>query len=249
MHEIDLEQVRLVIQQKTGLWLKDIDLAVWKLNNTIGEKQTNKILQECITTQNIHEDLLDACVVSETWFFRDFNVVYNAFNTYRASHDEPHVKIACIGSAYGQEAYSVAMFLDNLGIEYEVIGIDLNPKAVRFAQNGVYHIEEMYDIPGEYYHYISVDYDHDIITISKDIKEHVKFYQGNILDSKFMSQFFDQCDMILFRNTLMYMLPIKAFDAIENVEKLRKNADSPIILSPIEVLSLHDKLISGSFTY
>ncbi len=249
MHEVDLEQVRLIIQQKTGLWLKDIDLAILKLKSTIGEKQTNKILQECIATHNIHDDLLDACVVSETWFFRDFNVVYNAFYTYKATHNESNIKVACIGCAYGQEVYSTAMFLDNLGLQYEVIGIDINPKAIQFAKNGVYHIEEMYDIPGEYYHCFSVDYDHDIITISDNIKQHVRFYQGNVLDHQFMSHFFDQCNMILFRNTLMYMLPIKAFDTIEIVEKLRKHVDSPIILSPIEVLSLHDKLVSGTFAY
>lgn len=119
----------------------------------------------------------------------------------------------------GQEVYSLAMFLhENLlekhGIDFEIIGSDIDPEAVAYATNGVYPLKEVNTIPRKYLAQFWKKGKNklaDFAAIKPSLKEKVHFQTNNLLDIKIPKD--DGFDVIFCRNVLIYFTE-------ENVRKI-----------------------------
>ena len=88
------------------------------------------------------QSLLDAITVQETGFFRhaeQFDVLARDL----LPHLRPPVKIWSAGCANGQEAYSLAMVLDEQGVAGSVIATDLAETALERTSAGLYAAREI----------------------------------------------------------------------------------------------------------
>jgi chemotaxis protein methyltransferase CheR len=111
-------------------------------------------------------NLLNLVTVTETCFFRDAaqfrllrEYIIPTLMAERSARGGPKkIRIWSAGCSSGEEAYSIAITLDEMGVFYdpawtiEIIGTDLNTKALENARRGVYsaravrNLQERHDL-------------------------------------------------------------------------------------------------------
>lgn len=87
-------------------------------------------------------ELIEATLVPHTSFFRD-QLVMSALEALvlpllRRRFTEGTLRAWSIGTATGEEAWTLAMLLDEAGGAFEVLGTDLSASAIETARRGVY---------------------------------------------------------------------------------------------------------------
>lgn len=160
--------------------------------------------------RDLFENLFLECSINVTEFFRNpFTFLSIRHNVLAYLDSFPHIKIWSAGCSTGQEAVSLAIMLDELGILHksQIYASDINPYVVEEAQNGLYSLEmveksrENYKISGG-----TADFD-DYFTIRDSyarIKPHLKdrilYFQHSLLNKGVFNEF----HLILCRNVLIY---------------------------------------------
>lgn len=163
--------------------------------------------------------LLSLMTTHHTYFFREFShFEYLQFKVLpvliekaraRADHKISVWSAAC---SRGQEIYSLAMFLKfhlaNMApdITFEIIGSDVDPESVKFAANGVYHHNELKEVPVNYMgaHWVRGKGDiSDYVKVKDSLKAHCKFQTVNLLNIG-SSMGGKKFDFIWCRNVFIY---------------------------------------------
>ena len=186
---------------------------------------------ELVTTLRLapHQELVkavcDAMTTGETFFFRDtvpFELLRNtilaevADRCRRASRP---LRIWSAAASTGQEAYSVAMLIADMGVQMsgvrcEIVATDFASHALNRARRGLYtQIEIQRGLPERYLrqYFISTN---DGYRLGDDIRRRVAFRELNLLESfRSLGQF----DIILCRNVLIYFDSITKKDVLERL--------------------------------
>ncbi len=151
---------------------------------------------------NIEEQikLKDTLTINVSKFFRNLEVFEIIKDEIIPKIKEP-VRCWSAGCSTGEEPYTIAIILKELGKEGRIIGTDIDTDALKKAREGVYTIFSMDEIP---YQYIKKYFDEkDGKYIIKDfIKNYVTFLE---LDFKDIEKFTMKFDIILCRNVLIYL--------------------------------------------
>jgi len=121
------------------------------------------------------------------------------------------VKIWSAAASKGQEAYSLAMFLydvllERYGVEFEILGTDIDDQAIKYASNAVYPIREVNTIPR---HYLAKHWRKgtgqikDYAALKPELRKRVAFRSMNLLklDRSALGGGFD---IIFSRNVFIY---------------------------------------------
>lgn len=154
-----------------------------------------------------------------TFFFREyahFEILENWLKSEGARlktrylQERVPVKVWSAACSRGQEVYSLALFLEEnlykkLGVPFEVLGTDLDPESVAYAENGVYPIHEVNTIPHQYmqnYWVRGKNKISDYSRIKDCIRTKVKFQVGNLL--RFDNNTTEKFDLIFCRNVFIY---------------------------------------------
>jgi chemotaxis protein methyltransferase CheR len=160
--------------------------------------------------RDLFENLFLECSINVTEFFRNpltFMAVRQKVLTYLDSF--PHIKIWSAGCSTGQEAVSLAIMLEELGILHksQIYASDINPYVVEEAQNGIYSPEmiensrENYKASGG-----TADFDHHFIIrdgcarVKPHLKERILYFQHSLLNKGVFNEF----HLVLCRNVLIY---------------------------------------------
>jgi chemotaxis protein methyltransferase CheR len=208
-----LQQIHDLIEARTGLAanrqssdaLEDL-----VLNLSDGDLFTYwQKLSQSRDTDSVWQDLIEALTIGETYFLRDkvhFQLLREEIlpQLIRQHRQERKLTIWSVGCATGEEPYSLAItlheLLPNLGDwSIEILGSDLNEKALHIARRGVYrkwafrHTD--LDFQGQYF-----DPVRDGLQIKPEIQRMVHFRQANLFDRRLL----DDCDLILCRNVIIY---------------------------------------------
>ncbi|MEI7662852.1 MAG: CheR family methyltransferase [Bacteroidota bacterium] len=145
-----------------------------------------------------------------TEFFRNpltFLAVREKVLTYLDSF--PHIKIWSAGCSTGQEAVTLTILLDELGILHksQIYASDINPFVVEEAQNGLYSLEMIensranYKLSGgtgDFDNYFTIK---DGYAQIKDyLKDKILFFQHSLLNKGAFNEF----HLVLCRNVLIY---------------------------------------------
>lgn len=180
--------------------------------------------------KNLHKEvkvLLSLMTTHHTFFFREF--IHFEFLA-RALPDlvsqakargTRKIRILSCACSKGQEAYSLVMFLNHHllsafpDMDFEVVGTDIDPKVVSYAENGVYPMEEVKKIP---HLYLADNWQRGTGKISEfaKIKNHLKrktrFTTANILKIETIlgpTKF----DVIFCRNVFIYFAPDQVLES------------------------------------
>ena len=209
MRAAALIENRIGIAVQTSLYgvLDDVllTLANGDVNAYLDELESGK------ETDKLWQKLVDALTIGETYFLRDeehfhllrTHVLPELIETHR-QQENLTLSIMSVGCATGEEPYSLAITLYELlpdikNWTVQLIGVDLNSRALHTARRGVYrkwafrHTD--LDFQRSYFDPVPTG-----LQIKPFIQRLVTFQHTNI----FASRSLPNCDLILCRNVLLY---------------------------------------------
>lgn len=148
--------------------------------------------------------MLNLITTNETYFFREIQHFDFIKENIVPKYKNKKIRIWSAASSIGAEAYSIAMLLNDLSIDYEIIGSDINSEVVKKANVGLYPIKMMDKIPEK----LKIKYclkgkrSHEgWFLVDRCLLERMKFEKRNLLDKHLdLGEF----DIIFLRNVLIY---------------------------------------------
>jgi chemotaxis protein methyltransferase WspC len=153
--------------------------------------------------------LIEAVVVSETWFFRDreaFTMLARVGHAEWRRGPAPRVlRLLSLPSSTGEEPYSMAMALLDAGVpadRFRIDAIDISARVITQAGRGVYRRNSFrgQELSFRDRYFDAVPDGHRL----KDaVRRQVRFQQGNLLDDAFLPGR-NIYDMVFCRNLLIY---------------------------------------------
>lgn len=162
--------------------------------------------------QDLIQELINTVTVNETYFYRE-NYQFESLVNYvlpkiaaTKPKDKP-IRILCAPSSTGEEAYSIALHLLDEGKlveerDFEIVGIDIDSKVIKKAQEGLYSKRSIQFIPKhllkEYFTPEGTSY-----RIAGFLREAIEFKVVNIFD-KLQLKRLGKFDVIFSRNMLIY---------------------------------------------
>jgi chemotaxis protein methyltransferase CheR len=225
MTEADFEFLRSLLHQRSGLSLgHDKRYLVESRLGMLCRKRGLASLTILVDQLRFGRDtglesaVVDAMTTNETLFFRD----RTPFDLFRdvvlpeklaANAASRSLRIWCAAVSTGQEAYSLAMILDDMaarlvGWKVEIIGTDISVDVLEKARAGIYsQFEVQRGLPIQMLlrHF---QQDGDKWQVNERIRAMVQLKAHNLLEPNAQ---FGQFDIILCRNVLIYFdVPTKA---------------------------------------
>lgn len=178
--------------------------------------------------------------IGVTHFFRDRKAWQSLEALLLAHHrkaPQKHYRIWVAGCSTGEEAYSVAMVMEQLQklnpapFDYKIFATDLDKVALQRASLGVYNQGAVYEIPLQYLTHAFVRGKNDTYRIKKHLREKIVFSQHDLLtDPPFM-----HVDLLICRNLLIYFEPEYQNKIAAHI-KFALNEGSFLFLGPSETL-------------
>ncbi len=159
------------------------------------------------------ESLTEEVVVPESWFFRDVRP-YQWFYTYVRLRwlDQPvrpPARVLSLGCASGEEPYSIAMTMSDLGLpacRLQIDAVDISSRGLAKARRGVYSANAFRGSDLSYRSRFFREHPAGF-EINPAIRSLVRFFQANVLDPQFLEGLATY-DVIFCRNLLIYLNPV-----------------------------------------
>lgn len=175
--------------------------------------------------ETLIREFLDKIFINVSEMFRDpdvFSILRSEIFPYISSY--PVIKIWSAGCAHGQEAYSLAIILKELGIYDRSVlyATDIDPEAVEKAYEGRYPMKDALKYYENYYlsggiqkfsEYFTIAGDY--LVINDDLRQNICFSCHNIVTDAVFNEF----SLILCRNMLIYFdseLQLRALKLFNN---------------------------------
>ena len=108
------------------------------------------------------------------------------------------LRIWCAGCAYGEEAYSLALLLDGLGMKADILATDISREALQQAEIACYKESKMKTLPKPYLSRLSRD--ERGFCVPERLKSMVTYRWDDLRASRIEGPF----DLIFCRNVLIY---------------------------------------------
>ncbi len=244
--EADFSFVAREVKARSGLVLTpDKSYLIESRLAPIARKESLASVAELAAAARLRRDerlvwqITDALTTNETHFFRDrkpFDLLRDRIiPEFQQAHPDKTLRIWCAATSTGQEAFSIAMMLDELraagrGVDVDIVATDLSERVLEKARAGLYsqfEVQRGLPIRMLIRHFEKVG---DLWRIADRIRAMVRFQRFNLLDDlRPLGKF----DVIVCRNVLIY------FDADtkrQTIEKIaaQSNDDGALILGTTE---------------
>ncbi len=262
MRPEDFDLISGILKTRSGLILSPEKVYLLESRLTpIARAKGLETLDDLINEIRLHRkeallsEITEAMTTNESFFFRD-NTPFDLFKDkvlpelIKRNAQTKKIKIWCAAASTGQEPYSIAMIVKEMGAklegwDIEIFGTDLSNKVLEKAKVGLYsQFEVQRGMPIKYLmkHFAQVG---EMWQISEELKGMVKFKPMNLLDN-YMG--FHNYDVVFCRNVLIYFEPDMKTKVLEKVRKAMK-PDGTLFLGAAEtVLGITDKFkpVTGS---
>jgi len=184
-----------------------------------------QILRGIQTDPKFCKDFLEDITVNTTELFRDAKIwKFLRTNTILDLQKRNRINIWIAGCSTGQEAYSIAILLNEMGLltQTSIFATDINSKVLDIAHKGEYRYRNNLDYlsnfdtvikhnPLNYDDYSNVDYEkyfkidksRDKIIMNDFLRKKIVFLEHDLVKSQSLS--FGKFDLISCRNVLIYL--------------------------------------------
>src|SRR5207249_345639 len=155
------------------------------------------------------QELIEAVVVPETWFFRDREafaaLALTVYEDWLGAHPEDDLRLLSLPSSTGEEPYSMAMALLDAGFpanRFRVDAVDISARALARAGHAVYGKNSFRgnELGFRDRHFEATTHGY---RLSDAVRRQVQFQQGNLLAAGFLPGV-ESYDVIFCRNVLIY---------------------------------------------
>jgi chemotaxis protein methyltransferase WspC len=174
-----------------------------------GLKDLHAYLEHVHISRTELQELVEAIVVRETWFFRDREafaaMVRMAHEEWLPNHPQTVFRLLSLPCSSGEEPYSMAMALLDSGFpesRFRIDAVDISVRALALAERGIHGknsfrgnelaFRERYFVPTKHG-----------FQLNDPVRKCVRFKQGNIFEAGFLPGA-DAYDIIFCRNMLIY---------------------------------------------
>ena len=208
------EQIAKLLEQRIGLTVDSVGAST--IERAINIRMTHCKIDDIDIYQNLltqsateFTDLIETVIVPETWFFRDFHpfvsLKEHVQSLTKNAADATPLRILSIPCSTGEEPYSIAMSLLDIGLtrkDFIIDAIDISFNNIQNAQRGQYRANSF---RGNYTEFMDKHfaYSNDVYSIFESVKRCVNFLQGNVFDANFV-EFLPSYNIIFCRNLLIY---------------------------------------------
>jgi len=184
------------------------------------------------------QELIEAIVVPETWFFRDaeaFAALARMLDSeWLPKHASGVLRLLSLPCSTGEEPYSIAMALLDARLppdRFRVDAIDISQRAIEIAQDATYGRNSFrgkdLEFRERYFEPTARGY-----VLARDVRRQVHFRQGNLFDTQFLERA-GNYDAIFCRNILIYFDGDTQRHAIGVLERLL-GSDGMLFVAPAE---------------
>lgn len=212
---------------------------------TLNIKNFKSFERQVFQNERVFGKLLKAFSINVTEFFRNpetFKSIREEILKYLQSY--VHLKIWCAGCSKGDEPYSLAILLDEMGLlnKTQIYATDFNPNILQEAENGLFELS-LFEKYEKNYHQSGGKNDFkqwfnfydDFFEVKDYIKNKILFFKHNLVTDSSINEF----NLILCRNVLIYFdktLQKKVFNTID--DSLFRNGF--LVLGESEVIDNRD---------
>jgi chemotaxis protein methyltransferase CheR len=157
--------------------------------------------------------MMDVVSTNKTDFFREpvhFDFLREVILPEAIANNQKQVKIWSAGSSSGEEAYTIAITVNEFAetkanIDFQIIGTDISTVVLKTAIDAIYKEDKVEPIPlslKRKYFLKSKDPDKKVVRVVPQLRTKVRFGRMNLMDATYpMNETFD---IIFCRNTLIY---------------------------------------------
>lgn len=175
--------------------------------------------------KNELQALIEDVTVPETWFFRDktpFDLLSQLVHEeWMPPSKEKPLRILSMPCATGEEAYSIAMILRDLGFDGDTVridAVDISKRALERAEEAVYGLNSFRGDEGSYLHRFFEKMDNKF-QVREPVRRMVRFRYGNLLDDAFMAGA-ELYEVIFCRNVMIYFTRELQDKAVKKLHRL-----------------------------
>src|ERR1039458_143083 len=158
------------------------------------------------------QELIEEVVVAESWFFRDERPFEWLRECVRAgwlnAPARPPLRILSLACAAGEEPYSIAIVLAELGLparRYRIDALDISARRLAIAHHGVYSLNAFRG-PDVGYRARHFRQHAEGYELEPALRATVRFFQGSVLDPRLLEGS-SLYDVVFCRNLLIYLVP------------------------------------------
>jgi chemotaxis protein methyltransferase WspC len=186
-----------------------IERAVEARRSACNLNDAEAYLNHVRTSQSELLKLIEAVIVPETWFFRQYEAfVALTAMTYKAwlpTHSTGVLRLLSLPCSTGEEPYSIAMALLDVGLpadRFQIDAVDISERALAIARRAEYGKNSFRsnDLGFRNRHFILTQ---DRWRLSDAVRTQVRFQQGNVFSTAFLPGV-EIYDVIFCRNMLIY---------------------------------------------
>ena len=156
------------------------------------------------------DELVEEVVIPESWFYRDerpFSLLQDYVRArWLADSGRPPLRVLSLPCASGEEPYSVAIALQELGLpahRCEILGVDVSSRSLAKARAGTFGPGSLRGLSP----HIQARFfrsEARISVLAESVRSMVRFHRGNILDQNLLAGE-GPFDTIFCRNLLIYL--------------------------------------------
>ena len=163
--------------------------------------------------------LINLVTITETCFFRDqsqFRLlrrhILPTLLAERAAEPKPTLRIWSAGCSSGEEAYSIALTLRDMGLNlmypewtFEIVGTDVNTDVLDAARRGVYSARALRNVEGDWLQrYFRPEGRH--FCLNEEVRRSVRFEYGNLTQTP-LPRPSSGYDIVFCKNVAIYFRP------------------------------------------
>ncbi|HNQ74376.1 MAG TPA: CheR family methyltransferase [Verrucomicrobiota bacterium] len=237
-------QIEALLRRHIGL--EATAIGPGRIRQTIQQRMARRGLKSIAEyEQHLYESpaeldcLIEAVVVTETWFFRD-RAPFDAFarmvtETWRPQHPTQTLRILSVPCSSGEEPFSAAMILADAGIApdaFQIDAMDISQHALTRAARAVYSNNSFrganLDFRQRHFQQVKGGF-----ALNPVLRRSVSFQRANVLDAGFLAST-PPYDFIFCRNLLIYF---DRFTQASVLAKLHRSLapDGVLFVGPAEV--------------
>jgi chemotaxis protein methyltransferase WspC len=216
-----MNPIEQMLREKIGLDAASVGSSVIERTvrlrmKTLGLNQVEEYRRLLMTSRQEWEELVEAVVVIETWFFRDRDsfaaLVELVRREWLPQHTAPQsvIRLLSVACASGEEPYSLAMALLDAEVppeRFAIDAVDISARALARAQRAVYGKNSFRGKHLDFRprHFTAT---HDGYALHPSVRNCVQFHRANVFEEDFLagreSSPTGRFDFIFCRNLLIY---------------------------------------------
>lgn len=252
IHEVENLLKRAMGLDAATIGSANVERAMQERMSVCQLKDASQYWERLQGSQEELQELIEAVVVPETWFFRDTEafaaLVRVVQHEWLPAHNPGTLRLLSLPCSTGEEPYSIAMALLDAGVppeRFHVDAVDISRRAIAHAERGVYGKNSFraQDLGFRDRHFTAAERGY---RLGEQVRAQVRFQHGNMLASGWLPGA-HAYDAIFCRNVLIYFDRPTQDRAVQVLDRLLTGAGLLFVGPSESSLLLDHRFVPAGF--